>query len=296
MASPVVSDISPPLHLPSQGGGAGETNLQETRSQTTNIENTFDTATTINVAYLNCVGQTKFPIAKQLEIQRYICEHSIDILHLQECKIDSTDTFFQCNYINSNFNIIANNTPNNTFYGTASLIRSDLELTNIRNDDQGRIIIFDAAGCTWSNIYLPSGTDGPSRSLREKYSSEILPTLLLLRLPQGVAGGDLNCTISLADSNRNPQSKISPSLRNLVNAFNWKDSFRSLHPITKQYSRYYSNEHHGEGASRIDRSYHWGPIKVQQAEYLSISFSDHLSHIITYILPSPLDRFIPPPS
>ena len=78
-----------------------------------------------------------------------------------------------------------------------------------------------------------------------------------------------------SDSTKNPQSKMSPSFKNLVNAFAWKDSYRYLHPKAKQYSRYYINDHQGEGASRIDRSYHWGSLEVQQAEYLSISFSDH---------------------
>ena len=46
--------------------------------------------------------------------------------------------------------------------------------------------------------------------------------------------------------------------------------------------------------SRIDRSYHWGSLEVQQAEYLSISFSDHLSLKASYLLPSPLDGQLPP--
>ena len=260
-----------------------------------NANNFQTTEKTIEIAYLNCVGQTKFTIAKQLEIQNYICEQNLDILHLQECMIES-DTFSKCGHIKSNFNIITNNTPNNTYYGTASLVRSDLEITNIHTDDQGRVIVFDAGNCTWSNLYLPSGTDANSRSLREKYSSEIIPQLLILRLAQGAAGGDLNSIIATSDCTKNPQSKMSPSFKKLVTSFAWKDSYRYLHPKTKQYSRYYTNDHHGEGASRIDRSYHWGSLEVQQAEYLSISFSDHLSHKVTYTLPSPLDRYIPPKS
>ena len=54
--------------------------------------------------------------------------------------------------------------------------------------------------------------------------------------------------ISLSDSTKNPQNHH-PS-KNLVNAFTWKDSFQCLHPKAMQYSRYYSNDHHGEGALR----------------------------------------------
>ena len=57
---------------------------------------------------------------------------------------------------------------------------------------QGRVIVFDAGGCTWSNLYLPSGTDAHSRSLRETYGSKVLPNLFILRQAQGAAGGDLH--------------------------------------------------------------------------------------------------------
>ena len=115
----------------------------------------------LNIAFINCVGQTKFPVAKQLEIESYIRSKNLDIIHLQECKIEE-ENFSECPYIRSNFNIFPNNTPNDTFYGTASLVRCEVDVSNVRNDDAGRVIIFDAAGCTWGNLYLPSGTDGPS--------------------------------------------------------------------------------------------------------------------------------------
>lgn len=46
----------------------------------------------ISIAFKNCVGPTKFPVAKQLEIQSYNCSQKLDIIHLQECKIDK-DSF-----------------------------------------------------------------------------------------------------------------------------------------------------------------------------------------------------------
>ena len=110
----------------------------------------------IVVAYINCVGQSKFPIAKQLEIQSYVCKQGIDILHLQECRIYD-NTFSQCGFLTSNYNIFSNNAPDDSFYGTASLIRCDLEVSNIHTDNEGRIIIVDAAKCMWGNCYLPSG-------------------------------------------------------------------------------------------------------------------------------------------
>ena len=247
----------------------------------------------LNVAFVNCVGQSKFNLAKQLEIQTFIRSHRLDILHLQEVKIEH-DSFSECPFISSNFNILSNNTPNDTCYGTASLVRCDLEVTNFHVDNNGRAIVFDAAGCTWANLYLPSGSDGASRALREQYSAEILPQLLLRRLPNGAAGGDLNSIISLSDSNRNANNKISPSFKTLVTSFAWQDSYRVLYPRTVQYSRVYSNALQGEGASRIDRCYHWGELAVHEAEYHPISFSDHLSLRLVYNLPSKLSHMVAP--
>jgi exonuclease III len=255
------------------------------------IQNTD--SSTLNIAYINCVGQDKFTVKKQLEIQQYVKSNNIDILHLQECKTDD-DSFQNCSFIWANFNIIKNNTPNNTDYGTASLVRCDIEYTNLKTDSEGRIIIFDAVGSTFGNFYLPSGTDGAAHRLRENYCSKVLPELLVHRQPQGVVGGDLNCIVSLRDSNRNPSTKLSPSLKELITSFEWLDSFRCLHPRLVQFSRVYSNARHGEGASRLDRSYHWGEIQVAEAQYNNISFSDHFSLLIQYTLPSPLDRQMAP--
>ena len=65
-------------------------------------------STPIVVAYLNCVGQTRLPISKQLEIQSFVHTNKVDILHLQECRIDD-DSFSQCGYLTSNFNLFSNN-------------------------------------------------------------------------------------------------------------------------------------------------------------------------------------------
>ena len=86
-----------------------------------------DCTSNICVAYINCVGQSKFTVSKQLQIQSYIKSGNIDMVHLQECKIDD-ESFANCHFLRSNFNIFSNNTPNDTCYGTASLVRSDIEV------------------------------------------------------------------------------------------------------------------------------------------------------------------------
>ena len=162
------------------------------------IQGTSDESNPIplTIAFINCVGQSKFPISKQLKIQSYVCAQKHDILQLQECKIDE-DSFSQCGYLTSNFNIFTNHKPDGSFYGTASLVRSDLEVTNIHTDDDGRVIVFDAAGCTWENMYLPCGSGRIARENREKYFRNIIPQLMILRLGQGAAGGDFNSIIDL---------------------------------------------------------------------------------------------------
>ena len=63
------------------------------------------------------------------------------------------------------------------------------------------------------------------------------------------------------------------------------DCYTQLYPHSKQFSRYYIWKGK-EGATRIDRCYAWGNVRVTQAEYLAVSFSDHLAHIVTFDTPA----------
>ena len=145
----------------------------------------------------------------------------------------------------------------------------------------------------FGNFYFPSGTDADSRSLREKYSAEIIPQMMGNRTVSGCTGGDFNSIINKVDATNNPESKMSPSLSRLVRAFGWVDSFRYLNPKSLTYSRYY--EARGvTGASRIDRQYHWGEIVPTMAEYSPIAFSDHLTHTVKVKVPNPSARMFSP--
>ena len=85
----------------------------------------------INILFLNIQAQTKFELAKQLQLQDLVRKYNIDILQLQEIDIDK-DTFEACDFIRTNYNVITNNSDNK--YGTASLIKTDLEHRNVRCD------------------------------------------------------------------------------------------------------------------------------------------------------------------
>ena len=134
-----------------------------------NLENSI-----LTVSYMNIHGQTKLPTVKQLQIQDFIKYNKIDILQMQEINIDD-ETFSECDYLSSNFNLISNNSE--TKYGTASLVRSDLEFRNVRCDTKGRAIVFDIG--TFGNFYAQSGTDGVSRGSRESFCAETIPNFLI---------------------------------------------------------------------------------------------------------------------
>ena len=142
------------------------------------------------ILYVNIRGQSWLTESKQKQIEAFTKFNNCDIVHLQESHIVE-ETFSNCDYLTSSFNIIANNSP--TRYGTESLVRSELMTENVRFDTEGRAIVFEIGQFTTANLYLHSGTDSDSRKGREHYCCETLPQLLLNSNNMGCAGGDLSC-------------------------------------------------------------------------------------------------------
>ena len=241
------------------------------------------TATSIN--YLECRSQTGFNLSKQLQIENFIKTYEIDVLHLQEVHFDD-ETFTQCRFISSSYTIIKNNS--NTKYGTGSLIRNNFQVEDIVLHHSGRIILFNIENVTFGNIYLPSGTEG--RPGRETFCSEILPTLLTNSQHSGIVGGDWNCIVDKKDCTRFPETKMSPCLKRLVNAFSWRDSYRAVHPDGSCFSHFYISN--GPGATRIDRSYYYGELRPGEAQY--VAFSDHHAHIVRVETPTQFQKLISP--
>ena len=87
----------------------------------------------ISIAFLNVHGQSGLPVTKQKQIEDFMRRNRIDVLHCQEINIDD-ESFNQCNYIKSNYNIIENNALNK--YGTATIVRNNFAPENIRLDTQ----------------------------------------------------------------------------------------------------------------------------------------------------------------
>ena len=126
----------------------------------------------LTIAFMNIRGQTGLTDAKQLQIEHFIKSHGVDILNCQEINIVD-DSFQNCNFIKSSYDIIPNNASNK--YGTCCLVANNLVTENIKKDINGRIIAFDIENITFCNVYLPSGNDPEKRNSRENYVAETNP-------------------------------------------------------------------------------------------------------------------------
>ena len=247
----------------------------------------------LTTAYINVRGQTGLEISKQVQIEHFLQVYNIDILNCQETNIIES-TFESCNFINSSYGIISNNASNK--YGTSCLVSNSLQPANIKFDTSGRVIVFNIGEMTFGNVYLPSGNDPVMRASRENYAAEYIPQLLINCKESGCIGGDWNSIINEKDATKNQAQKLSPSLKRLVKTFSWTDSFRHVHPASQVFSRYYNHITHGEGATRIDRQYHWGSMTVLEVRYVGLAFSDHHGLIVKIKLPESQSKLLCPKS
>ena len=90
------------------------------------------------------------------------------------------------------------------------------------------------------------------------------------------------------------QLKTSKSLKTLVKIFKWQDSFKYVHPNSSAFSIYYSNDQFWDGATRIDRQYHWGKLEIIEAKLVGLAFSDHMAQIFKIKLPENFSRLCSP--
>ena len=148
----------------------------------------------LTIGTINCQGQTKMTLGKQLQIQNHIQQHKIDILFCQET-CTNEDTFENCSNIKDNYNIISNNTQNE--YGTMTLVKNSIEIKDIAVDTEGRVITFNSGETTFVNIYPKSGTDVESRREREHMFSNTIPNMLVHRKKNIIIGGDWNAITNI---------------------------------------------------------------------------------------------------
>ena len=234
----------------------------------------------MKVAFINTYGQSGLSSQKLLELENFIEYNRLDIVCLQETDIQE-NTFSGCSILNRFIPVINNSKSG---YGTCTLIRNNFTYENVIKDSEGRLISVDVENMSLVNVYLHSGTDQSSKNEREDYISNI-PNILLYKKRDGLFGGDMNSIVDKKDALNYPEQKTSKCFKKLMNIYKMSDSYRNIYPHSKQFSRYYVWKGK-EGATRIDRCYSWGNVKVQEAEYLVVSFSDHLAHVITFNTPT----------
>lgn len=232
----------------------------------------------IKVAFINVYGQSGLAYQKLLELENFIQKYKLEIVCLQETDI-SQNTFLECNFISRNFKVEYNNSKSG--FGTCTLVKKDFCVTNVMKDCDGRILSLDIDDqFTIVNIYFPSGTDHKSKTEREAVIDN-LPNLLLYKKESGLIGGDFNCITEKQDSLIHQDQKMSKCLKKIIKLYNLSDAYRKLYPNKSQFSRYYVWKG-VNGATRIDRCYSWGNLQASEASYNSLSFSDHLAHVLCF--------------
>ena len=130
----------------------------------------------LTLAYINIRGQTGLDYSKQVQIEQFLKLYNIDIANFQEININC-DSFQDCPFINSSYNIISNNASNK--YGTCCLVSSILQPDNIKFDTSGRVIVFSIDNVTFGNVYLPSGNDPSMRNAVQIMLQRQFPSYLL---------------------------------------------------------------------------------------------------------------------
>ena len=152
----------------------------------------------LTVGYVNTRGQEAFSQMKILQLTDFIKQYKLDIINIQETNL-SNDTFADSAFISRNFNLIYNNVMNK--YGTAVLISTDIQYSNVKMDSKGRVIVYDLdeLEITGANIYMQCGSTAENKNCCEEYSSKILPELLLERKNCNFIGGDWNSIVLRLD-------------------------------------------------------------------------------------------------
>ena len=80
------------------------------------------------VATLNLRGQTKMHLSKLLQLEELLKTLKPAVIFFQESQFQDK-TFENCPFINSNFQLLINNSP--TGYGTSALVNNSLKVENV---------------------------------------------------------------------------------------------------------------------------------------------------------------------
>ena len=244
----------------------------------------------LTVGSLNIRGQLTFGHSRILQLEDFVKQYNIDVLNLQETDFKE-DVFQDNDFLFSNYQLIINNSPKG--FGTATLLKNDLEFDNVKMDTCGRLISYDLTDIdiTGCNIYLQCGITKEHRESRDLYSSKIIPEIFHNRKHSSFITGDWNCIVSKTETTRNADNKISTVTQKMISTLGLVDSYRKIFPRDdKTMSFYY--QYPSPGSSRLDRIYH-SNLEIASIGYIPCSLSDHMALVCSYIVPANRDTRLP---
>lgn len=216
---------------------------------------------------------------KRTKVITHIKNLNADVMFLQETHLQKSDhkklnRLWLGQIFHSQFNCKTR--------GTAILIRKNVHFasTNTITDPEGRYTI--AVGTLYQKPVIFASVYAPNWDDHNFFNSlfSLIPSLNTHTL---ILGGDMNCvidpTLDRSSSRAIPPSKMSQTLRTLMDQFGYIDPWRFLNASSRQYS-FFSHAH--RSFSRIDyfvvdKNIISSLISVQ---YSPITVSDHSTVIL----------------
>ena len=116
-----------------------------------------------------------------------------------------------------------------TLPGTAVVWRKTLNISEVNQIIERRVMSLKCGGETFVNVYAPSGT--ANRKERMEMFNELALYLLTMgrhKLP--IMAGDWNVILAECDTTRNFRTNYCKVLDRIVKTLDYKDCFRFLHP------------------------------------------------------------------
>ena len=234
----------------------------------------------LKIVSLNISGLRK----KTKFVKYFLSKYKPDILCLQETNVNNEFIKNRCIYeLGADENKSFFNYANSKSNGTAVICFSPLlKCNNVDFYDEGRTIFLDIsqnlARLTVINVYVP--TNSTQRL--------IFFDSLLYRIGNYpfynnniILSGDFNITLDDIDiTGIKGTNRIGrPELRNIIDSFKFKDSFRTLFPYKIETT--FENKNILR-ASRIDRIYVSEHLPVVRTEHIasSLDFTDHKAVIV----------------
>ena len=134
--------------------------------------------------------------------------------------------------------------------GTGLVWKNNLPVSEVLNIVECRGQELRLGDYSFVKIYAPSGSQN-KQSRKNFFGQDIFRLIRGLGKTAPILGGDFNCILSPKDTEKNYADKKCPALKELVDSFDYSDSFRELNPDAEEFTFCRPNS----AASRLDRYY-----------------------------------------